>query len=892
MEKKRQRGLKERLALQLSSFMGIALLILTIAAVVLFSYHYLSMVRTNLIHTAEDRLAELERVFANSVEDIRLLSTNALVVNSIVDVQGRQSYLPGIITDFNRKKMVRASGITDFNGSLIYSSDPKLEHRIDKRQMIRSLSTGNPVFYYHEKSRQVIFIHPIFFYDTPQGVLVVALSLGQSLKMISPLTPWTYFRLSSGDREVIALNHQHDRSFLVLSVAAKDSLALLNTLDIRLETGVLWTYYFRMLAGPTSLLLALGLGVVIGAVLLARRVGSNIARPILTLCERVKYSDLSGVVRCSPIGTNDELEDLAEIFDRKATELLASNKKLLLYQLELEHKIARSTQELRDKNETLKKEAAERLNAENSAREREHHLRTIIENVPALIAYVDREEKYVFYNDNYRKLSGTGVDDLTGRRIREVMKKKIYARIKTQIQTALAGTPVAFEIKREGKKGQAHLAANYVPHIVDGQVAGFIALLVDITQHKQLEKDLWDAKMEAERANQAKSDFLANMSHEIRTPMNAIIGMSHLVLRTDLNPKQREYLDRIDVAAHSLLSIINDILDFSKIEAGKLAIESTRFCLDEVVEDVIGLSMEKAAQNGVEIFYTVDPQVPAVLLGDPVRIGQALNNLVSNAAKFTHQGEINVTAKLKEKNKKNVVIEFLVTDTGIGMTESQVAGLFEKFSQADSSTTRKYGGTGLGLAITRQLVTLMGGVIGVETAPEKGARFTFTVTTGCEDPENEKRMPVLPADLKYLNALLVSRIPGLLTRVGQMLESLSFNVVSTDSLLSSLEGVNEDRSLPWDIIFMDDADTHAVEDIARIKNSPVVVMPLITRYQEVERMIQGHPRAGIIVRPFTPSGLFNTIVQVLGYEQMKIKRRAARGREGPNPMNTVKGAKV
>ncbi len=391
-------------------------------------------------------------------------------------------------------------------------------------------------------------------------------------------------------------------------------------------------------------------------------------------------------------------------------------------------------------------------------------------------------------------------------------------------------------------------------------------------KRRLVEAALVESKRVAEHANQSKSAFLANMSHEIRTPMNAIVGMTHLLQKTDPSVKQRDYLEKIFFSSQSLLAIINDILDFSKIEAGKLTLEKIEFDLNQVFDNLSNVLSLKAQKKGVELIFDIDPKIPMQLIGDPLRLGQVLLNLANNAIKFTEVGHVMVGVKIKDDDLAQGALEFSVIDTGIGMNEEQQQRLFKSFSQADISTTREYGGTGLGLAISRRLVNLMGGDIQVVSQPEEGSLFSFEVNMTRGEQIPWEFTPEIDKLRGGLSVLVVDDNAMAREILRSYLEVFSFEVTNVDSgamACSELERVLADGSPPYDLILldwlmpgMDGIETAKI--IRDLSGESKIIM--ITSFGRDEAL-QGAEEVkfdGFLTKPVTPSELYNCIIGAVG----------------------------
>ncbi|NUP90298.1 MAG: PAS domain-containing protein [Candidatus Sumerlaeia bacterium] len=522
----------------------------------------------------------------------------------------------------------------------------------------------------------------------------------------------------------------------------------------------------------------------------------------------------------------------------------------------------------------IKEDITGRKAAEEELSRSRAFLRAVIEHIPVAVFVKDaRDLSFVMVNSSAERLFGYRAEQLIGHCDREFWPEQaeFFNRVDREVLEGRMLREIPEERITTPHAGEVWLTTKKIP-ILDTQdrPVYLLGITEDITVRKQAEEQMRRAKEAAEAANRAKSEFLANMSHEIRTPMNGIIGMTELLLDSQLAPDQREFASTVKQCAESLLDLINDILDFSKIEAGKLAIEKIDFDLVTAVESVTDVLAQRCHDRGLELTCHIDPAVPAALRGDPGRLRQVLLNLLGNAIKFTHEGEVGLDVRLADGGGDGVMLRFAVRDTGIGIPADRVDAIFDQFTQADASTTRRYGGTGLGLAISKQLAEAMGGEMGVESRVGEGSTFWFTVR--CERQRTPAPRPSLAdGGIRGSRVLVVDDNATNRTILATLLESWGVRHTEVESGAQALEVLRAAAEagdayrfalVDYQMPGMDGEELgRAVSGDARTASTRLIMLTSVGRRGDAARMAAAGFSA-YLTKPIKQSQLFDCLVAV------------------------------
>ena len=595
--------------------------------------------------------------------------------------------------------------------------------------------------------------------------------------------------------------------------------------------------------------------------------------------------------------TNEEdysLRAISQGDDEVGTLILSFNKMLDRIQERdalLQH--ANDDLELRVKARTqeLEVEVGERVRAEETLSEERKVLRALIDNVPDYMYVKDAECRFLVANVSVaRQMGAKSPDELIGKSDFDFYPRELASTFVADEQRVMRSGQAEVNREEMGMDSQGNVSQVLTTQVPlrdkNGRVIGLVGIGHDITHLKKAQEEMRKAREAAEAASRAKSEFLANMSHEIRTPLNGVMGMTDLALETQLTAEQREYLETVKMSGDSLLTVINDILDFSKIEAGKIDLDAADFNLRDSLEATLKTLALRADQKGLELLCELAPEVPELVRGDIGRLRQIVLNLIGNAIKFTEEGEVALKVRVESKNAKNIVLQFTVADTGIGVPEDKREAIFDPFSQADTSTTRKYGGTGLGLTISARLVRMMGGRIWVESEVGRGSQFHFSVQLGVAETKEIKVGAIAPPEiLRGVRVLVVDDnntnrriLEGMLSRWEMQPTPASGGKAALVQLSTALAA-----GRPFGLILTDmhmpDMDGFAlVEEIRkRPKLSTATIMMLTSAgHRGDAARCQELGVSAYLLKPIRQSELREAVARVLG----------ARAQEGAIPLIT------
>ena len=853
------RSLKRKLILQISGFVAVAMLVVT-ALVSLFLNDLLqSHMRADLEIIIDSSYRQLEQRLEYLMENSERLAANPFVINGMVDSEGRKTYLPKLIQNFAEGRDVVSFSLLDFDGRPVFQTQDEIPSIHDSPELRASLAMGEEALYVRQPENQLVIVFPIEFYKTTQGLSVVVFDLKSIAERTRPNITDAYYKLFIGSENIVSNNYKQQINYFHHRLRNHQQAPLLQALGLDLEIGVPESIYLAPIWKAMFQLMLISAIFILIAVIISAWIGNSIARPILTLCRRVKKSGFGEQSACSPIGTQDELESLAMAFDQRTHEL----KKI---QQELEHRVNTRTREFK---------------------KQQIFLQTVLENIEDGIIACDEQGLLLLHNHASHQLLGIHAEHHTLEQSYQYYQ--LYqADGETPLSKEQAPLFRAFQgesfnnvelvvVPKQQTKQRVILVSGRAMYDEQEEKLGAVISLHDISARKKAELDLVAAKEAAESANKAKSIFLANMSHELRTPLNAVLGFSQLMQQdVELSDENHENLAIINRSGEHLLTLINDVLDMSKIEAGQIKLEPETFDLGKLTLDVMDMMQNRAEAKGLKLSVDQSSEVPRYIYADAAKIRQILINLLSNAIKFTQQGAINVRLQCQMTQQENELeLLFEVKDSGIGINAQDQQRIFQPFIQLAQLQDQK--GTGLGLAITRQYVVMMGGALSIDSQPGVGSVFHISIRVQKANsadiiPANPQkgRLLHLKPDQPELRVLIVEDQLDNRLLLRKLIEPIGFKVREAENGQQAIELFKSWKPhfiwMDWLMPIMD-----GLEASRQIRALPggddtIIVALTANAFKEQKQQVFQAGMNDFISKPFQTQDVFECIAKHLKLE--------------------------
>ncbi|MFA6136612.1 MAG: ATP-binding protein [Sulfurimonas sp.] len=794
----------------------------------------------NLAHDVEIRLEYLQ-------ESTELLAHNELLINAFIDEKERDRYLLPLINNFKKGKYLGSFSLVDFDGRVIFQTDRNTPTFKQSNELRLSLSLSQTIAYFNMSESEVVFIVPIKYYATSQGAIVATYNMKKIIEEYNQNEDFIYTKFFKNSLEYYSEDYDNSKSYYKYKLLDNKSHELLHTLEMTIEMGMLESVYIEPLKKQIVPLTLFGVLILAIGIWISYYLATTIINPILALYNRVNKEvsqDING--EYEPLGSGDELEILGYAFYKKEKELEEFNESLNI-------KVEEATKELI---------------------EQRNFNRSLVESANSIIAVIDKNGVMIDINPFGEFFTGYTKEEIASKPFfwARFLPLDIQGKVLHIIESAKKGEIVKqFQNSWIAKSGETRVFewSNALIKDESGNLKYITTIGVDITDMMNYQKELIIAKEEAEKANKSKSEFLANMSHEIRTPLNGVLGLTDLVLKTNLDAQQRDYLEKAKTSSKALLHVINDVLDYSKIEAGRLDLEHKAFELDSVMSNIKDLFEYQANKKGLSLNISGNNKL--TLIGDALRLTQILTNIVGNAIKFTEKGSIDIKVESILENEHHKKLKFSIKDSGIGMNKKVQENLFKEFTQADSSITRKYGGTGLGLSISKHLVQMMSGEIWVESKEGEGSTFIFSAAF--EKSNKEDKLIVKPQmsksnidSIQGARILLVEDNKINQTVAIGMLENLNLHVEVANNGREAVEMIEEGRE--YDIILMDlqmpimDG-FEASKLIKQInKNIPIVALSAAVMQEDLVKTSEAEMSAHL-AKPINEDELVRTLLQFI-----------------------------